>query len=103
VGTRNIVLGFVRYRHYSYGICSRDLGPYLESLHASTVSVAFAVLDVAVREAGPRFVGGGKHTTIGDKTKWDSQFQYESWNESTTDIPSPALDSNPWEALRQHP
>jgi hypothetical protein len=100
-GTRNIVLSFVRYRHYYYGICSRDLGPYLESLHSSTLSVEFAVLDVAVRGA-PRTFGGGKPTRIGDKTKWDSPFEYAGEQGSSADISSPALDSNPWEVLRQH-
>jgi len=65
------------------------------------LSVEFAVLDVAVRGA-PKTFGGGKPTRIGDKTKWDSQFEYASEHESSTDVFSPALDSNPWEVLRPH-
>ena len=94
--TRNIVFSFVRYRHYSYGICSRDLGSYLDSLHSHLVSVEFAVLDLPVKG------GGAKPIKIGEKTKWNSEFEYESHTESSSDVPSPALDSSPWDKVRQH-
>ena|SRR2546425_305422 len=76
---RNIVLHFVDHPHYHYGIHSRDLGTYLESLHSGRVVVTFNIY------RGPRQSCGLKPVRVGERTRWDSQFEYygyHSWVDS---------------------
>ncbi len=79
-GARHIVFRFIDYPRYYYGIHSRDLGAYLESLPSARVAVTFRLY------SGPRGACGMTLERVGEKTKWDSQFEYQGlqgWIDST--------------------
>ncbi len=91
---RNIVLHFVNYPHYHYGIRSRDLGTYLESLHSGRVVVTFTIY------RGPRQSCGLKPVRVGERTRWDSQFEYYGYH-SWVDSGSVDNDHDPCQGANQ--
>lgn len=69
-GTKHIILRFVNFPDHAIGVCSRDLGRYLESLPTHEVAVTFELrYDV-------RSMTGFHEAKIGDLTKWDDEWGY---------------------------
>ena len=87
---RHVILQFVDFPAYSYGICSDELARYLGSYGSRPLTVAFEIY------APDAELGGGEPTRIGDLTEWEDEFAHMG---SYQEHLSAGKSMHPWRAV----